>query len=117
MNDQTYHFFRWVCASGQVDTEALVAEAFRTAEANADHSLEEDIRFAVRDRLAERLEQLLAETAPHTTAPEHARRIGDVDDSPESLWIPIFASARLGISCPLVAEALLIQAGRWVPNR
>src|SRR5262245_36671347 len=102
MNDQTYHFFRWVCASGQVHTEALVAEAFRKAKANADHSLQEDIRFAVRDRLAELLEQLLADTAPHNTAPENARRIGDVDHSSESLWIPIFASARQGISCPLV---------------
>jgi hypothetical protein len=119
-NDETFHFFKWVSESGQVTPATLIATAYHNSEAPDDEHLEdEDICVVARNRLAGLLADLLEETTPvgDFTGGEQEHEIGNVWNSPESLWKPIFASALSRIDCHAVAEAMLIQAGKWTPSK
>jgi hypothetical protein len=118
-NDETFHFFTWV-TGGDFDVPAMIAEAFHAAETpDNEHSPDEDVCIVVRDKLAARLEDLLADAVPDC-AFDAAPEIGNVSHAPgerdRALWLPILACALDGIDCAVVAEALLIQARKWAPS-
>ena len=106
-NDETFHFFKWICESGQADANDLIANAYKEAEALADDEFEEEnICIVVRNHLANTLRDLLWEAAPgeRFTLPVEAPEIGCVWDEPESLWLPIL----------VLALNRIVTAKRWL---
>ena len=114
-NEETYHFFRWVSESGQVDPLELIDRAIR--EAGPDEELDKGagVSSEVKDSLAEILSELLWEQAPDLDPDLGEYEIGTVQDGPDWLLNPILSNALTRIDCQAVAVALLIQAGRWAP--
>jgi hypothetical protein len=65
MNEETFHFFKWICAGGAGGPEALVDRAFKAAEKpGPDDWPEMDICYVVKDRLRDELREILCNTAP-----------------------------------------------------
>ena len=81
-NDETFHFFRWVSESGQVDPGTLIATAYEQADAPDDEHFDADvICIVVRDKLANLLEEVITESAPDCFQLD-AHEIGDVMTPP-----------------------------------
>jgi hypothetical protein len=119
-NDETFHFFKWVSEGGQVDPKQLIRNAYKAAEENPDELTEGALGLchAVKDRLAELLEDVLEEGTPVGPLLDQPHlEIGCVRNSPHSLWEPILALALGRVSCGVVAQALLMQAGKWAPEK
>ena len=124
-NNETFHFFTWICARTPPDLDALIDEAFQRAETLEDDEFEdEDICEIAKERLARRLHEILfEEVAPHLDPDVNPLEIGTIGfDSPvrpsaDSLLLPIFAIALQQIDFGAVAEALLIRAGKWSPSK
>jgi hypothetical protein len=116
-NDETYHFFKWVTESGLVDVDALIAQAFKDAE--DDEWLKRG--FSVSSTLREKLSSILLETmlsqSPNLELVDPDLACHRVDDTGESLWMPILGLAFQRIDHGRVAEALLIRAGKWNPDK
>jgi hypothetical protein len=121
-NNETFHFFEWICAGKAGGPEALIDRAFKAAEKpGPDDWPEMDICYVVRDRLRDELQEILYNTEPDLDLNSRGSEIGviwrDATGQPSdiSLLHPIFALALYRIDCQAVAEALLIQAGKWTP--
>jgi hypothetical protein len=117
-NDETFHFFKWVTESGQVDPNALIAEAYSKVETDEEHFEGEDICVVAKDILAEQLSNLLEDALDLLgLSPADAAVVGNGWDSKESLWHPLLALAAVRINCDVTAEALLVRAGKWTPDK
>jgi hypothetical protein len=115
-NRQTFHVFKWVSSSGQVDVKALIAQAFQTA-TEQEQPLEVDTSHGVRDCLAALLQDIVEEAVPDEASPPYAiKELGDVSGDNESLWQPLLLDVVKQICFDEVAQALLIQAGKWNPD-
>jgi hypothetical protein len=88
-------------------------------ETDEDHFKEDDICIVARDILAEQLRRLLVDALDPPLDPfcEVAAEVGNVGNSKESLWHPLLALAATRINCGVTAEALLIRAGKWAPDK
>jgi hypothetical protein len=113
-NDETFHFFKWVSESGQVDPTALIADAYAKIKPE-ENVLDESCCVLARDILAERLQDIMNDALPLNT-PSEACEIGVVRNDDESLWAPLLVIAAERICFVLVAQALLIQASKWAPD-
>jgi hypothetical protein len=123
-NEETFHFFRWICEREPSGPESLVADAFQRAEHLDDTEFaDEDICEIAKSRLAEQLEEILYNAAPDLDPDTNSFEIGIIWQDAEgrassaSLLQPIFALALARIDFQVVAEALLIRAGKWNPSR
>ena len=117
-NSLTFHFFKWITESGQATPQILVTEAFEKAETDTEHFADEDVCIIVRDVLAHRLAELLADVASDQDAdPACAPELGNVWNSREALWKPLLADAFAAIDCGAAAQALLIRGGKWNPSK
>jgi hypothetical protein len=113
-NDQTYHFFKWVTESGMVKPDELIAKAQQQVEGDEWFKMGMDVSSVARDKLSELLKDVLYD-AHGLQEGEH--EIGLVWQSDEALLMPIMHYALNQIATDAVAEALLIAAGKWAPNR
>jgi len=125
-NQETFHFYKWIMESEQVNVNDLIAKAFTDAENDEWFKMGDDVCNAVRDALAAALEEMVARVANDvptyqvmlTVEPQEvAPHIGDVWNSPESLWLPILALGLSSIDCKTVALAILIEKGKWAPSK
>lgn len=119
-NEETFHFFKWVTDSGQVDPKALIEEADSSVEADTEHFEEEAICVVARDILARPLYVLLEDALEplHGTLADAAEaEVGNVWNSKELLWLPLLALAAVRVDCGATAQALLIRAGKWAPDK
>jgi hypothetical protein len=124
-NDETFHFFKWVSEGGQVDRNAIIRFAYQKAEAHDDENFEDDdICIVVRDILHNHLDQMLNGFGDALGIGDWPG-IGEVATMPnapngqafDTLWRPLLALTFSRIDCRAVAEALLIQAGKWAPSK
>jgi hypothetical protein len=113
-NTETYWFCRWVRESGEVDVPALIAKAFEAVEGDEWFKMGHDTSYIARDKLADRLEEMLNERGT-----EH-----------DILWEPLaephasfadLCNAMMVVSFDRVdvktaALALLMDAGKWAPD-
>jgi hypothetical protein len=116
-SDETFHFFRWVCAT--CNPEALIAAAFDEAKDIKD-VLESSTYHTVRDQLGRKLGQILDDLGydwgAHPDMCELFAR-NPLHGAPgESLFLPLLVEAMDRIDCYAVAEALMIRAGKWAPG-
>lgn len=58
-NDESFHFFKWVCESGLVDVQRLIDEAFQNAEHDKWLEIGTCVSWVVRDKLADLLQDVL----------------------------------------------------------
>jgi hypothetical protein len=126
-NDETFHFFKWICESVPAGPERLITDAFRQSEQRDDDEIPgEDVCYIVRSRLTATLERILWEEV----APDLDPDIGVVNvqigviprtehgkPSADLLLQPILSLALQRINLAAVAEALLIRAGKWNPSK
>ena len=64
------------------------------------------------------LSDLIYDISPDANSDcELAATIETVSPDPRSLWVPFLALSLKRIDCKAVAQALLIQAGKWNPAR
>ncbi len=124
VNQETFHFFQWICKSVPSGPEALIADAFKRADEPGEMEFPgEDVCYAVRDRLAEILEKILDDVASTLDIDDELLEIGTVWTDEQgrpvgkALWQPILALAFGQIDCRTVAEALLIRHGKWNPSQ
>ena|SRR5438128_740977 len=113
-NDETFHFFKWVSESGRVNPTALIADAYAEIKPE-ENILDESCCVLARDILADRLYDLMEDALP-LDRPSETCEIGEVWDDDEALWAPLLVIAAERVCFDLVAEALLIQAGKWAPD-
>lgn len=117
-NNETFHFFSWVTGSGLINVTALIERAYKKAEnPDDDYFPDEDICKIVRDHIADELESLIIEIAPIDRLIWDGPEIGCVVDTVESAWQPILHLALARIDLRVVAEAILIRAGKWAPSK
>jgi hypothetical protein len=112
-NHETIHFFRWIVESHPSGPEKLIADAFKRAENldPDDTELEIDTSHTVRDRLAEKLDEILWDWAQDYDPAKGAPQIGQMSSNPvDSLLMPILGLGLGKIDCRAVATALLIRA-------
>jgi hypothetical protein len=118
-NGPTYHYFAWL-QKNKEDTAGLIRKAFDQVEKDDWFKMGECPSVVARDRLADLLEELfdlqIAEVFTEYVSFYDGPGIGDVDDSAESLALPLFMEAARSISFTIVAHALLIDAGKWNPD-
>lgn len=114
-SDETFHFFRWVTEGGHVDPSALVARALAEVEGDPAYEIGMDVSSVAKDKLAAILDDLLEELSPFTQL--NVNEIGDVDRSTESLFEPLLELALNRIDLHATAQAMLIRAGKWAPDR
>jgi hypothetical protein len=132
-NRQTRHFLQWIMESGHVDPHALVASALDQAdpdeEPDPDEELEPgDVSGAAREHLAQELASLLSRLA-HEAVPKGPNGENSRDDCGTfrcqqrgyswdgALFAPLLVDAIAEINLYLVAEALLVLTGTYVPGR
>lgn len=126
-NDETFHFFKWICESRKFSPDALIVDAFKQAESlDVIEALKVDrgdICYVLKDRLGVMLENILFhKVAYELDTEEMGLKIGDIwleggEPTLDSLLQPISALALKRIDCDVVAEALLIRAGKWAPGK
>lgn len=112
-NPPSYLFFRWVRDGGGHDPEALVSAAMNAAEYEDGFQLDGDVSLAARDALAKMLGAIVSDLRAAAGCGAEDEPVG-----PEPAW-PIqalLADAIEQIDCAVVAEALLMDAGRWGPD-
>jgi hypothetical protein len=127
-NAPTFHFFQWICHSGQVDPDKLVADALAQVEGDEGFKLGTDVSTEAQGKLAELLEEVLEEQA-NEQLPAFENVVGDdvigvgrfeADGGgyqwPGALFAPLLAEALAGIHFDVVAQALLIRSGKWEPK-
>jgi hypothetical protein len=116
-NQETYHLFQWI--SKNVDTKALIDKAFKLAEADVWEVTAGDTATGLLTELTNLLEALVWEEVASKIEiyDESDFALGEVDDSDESLWIPLVAHAFRKMHFGNVAQALLIRAGKWSPDK
>jgi hypothetical protein len=138
-NDETFHFFKWVTESGLVDVDALISNAMQGVIAEAFVApLEVDFSHAYRDALTYILTDLLESVAMglgFSDSADFSWEIGNVQtpnartlypakteanihtaDS-AALWQPLLRLAFKRVDRQAIAEALLIRAGKWAPDK
>jgi hypothetical protein len=116
-NDETFHFFKWITESEQVDPNALIDEAYIKVETDKDHFEGEDICIVARDILADQLRDLLDDALEPLPLPFWDETLSNVENSKESLWHALLAFAAERINCRVTAEALLVWAHKWAPDK
>jgi hypothetical protein len=111
-SDESYHFFEWL--RQHRDVPALVAKAMKEVEVNEWFKMGEDVSRVARDQLAgiveEELENLIGDGTDYD--PNFIEKADDVG----ALVKPLLAIASGRIDFGAVAEALLIDAGKWNPD-
>jgi hypothetical protein len=71
-----------------------------------------------KDKLAKLLDDKLEEALEPLDVPlTDAAKVGNVWNSPESLWHTLLALAAERIHYDVAAEAVLIWAGKWAPDK
>jgi hypothetical protein len=113
-NDQTFHFFTWLCKSGLVDLQQLIRDALNDADESPDAlEREEGYSDLAVERLAYRLEDSLNEqlinVIPDHLPPDGPYIAGECSTL-NDLWMPLLSHAVHSVDCYKVAEALLIRA-------
>ena len=123
-NSETYHFFQWLCHTDQVAVNDLVKRSMDSVEGDAWFELGADVSSVARDKLVEILEDLVVDirTACWTKHQLHLEHgIGESDalsySGYASLFGPLLCEALGQVSLPATAKALLIQSGKWAPDR
>ena len=115
-NAQTFQFFVWVTESGRADTEALITKALGLVEEDEWFEMGMDVSTVARDKLADELEAIL-EGLRDEAGVSDLDEIGNVDASAQSFFKPILQLAINDIQLGSVAQALLMRAGKWAPDR
>jgi hypothetical protein len=129
---ETYLFFQWIVENSPSIPDVLIADAFDKAEKRP-RGIEFSISHTVRDRLAEILDDILT-----LAILQHFPRPGTVQTYPiravrtrggkvkeyhierttaEALFNSVAIHALDRIDWKALAEALLIRAGKWVPDK
>lgn len=112
-NDETFHFFRWVTDGGRVSSDELVTRALSQVDGDDWFKMGMDVSTVARDKLADSLSEVVNGLSPVDDSDE----IGEVDAGPESLFNPLLKLAIDRIDLHAVAQAMLIRAGKWAPDR
>jgi hypothetical protein len=118
-NSETFYFFRWISESRLVSPNEMIAKAFGRAETDVWLKMGEDVSVVLKDMLAKELTDLLGDIeANYDPDSPWPASVNDSDYPAEfgeyrSLWIPLLVLSFDRIDCQRVAEALLIQAGKW----
>ena len=127
LNRVTFHVFKWLCHSGQIDVEALVKEAFDTTEECENYCIGDGgVHDAVYPQLAElieeRLNQLLEDWVRQVGnyfSAEECWVSSDVDYPPEGeldlaeLFLPILCEKFIEVEAYGLAQAILRCTGHW----
>jgi hypothetical protein len=122
---ETYLFFRWVRESGEVDAPTLIARAFDLVEGNAWFKMGEDVSTVAKDTLSALLVTLLEERGARLTLSGEGGAVRAVDwehqheahTSLVALASRVLADGFHRVDFEAVAEALLIDAGKWAPDK
>jgi hypothetical protein len=116
-NRESYHFFCW-CShdSRRSKVGHLIHEAFNRLPQNEWYKMDVDTAYCLKEELGKLLEQELEDLALNVGWTEDFT-IGDVDSGEDSLWLPVLSDAMSNIDTETVAEALLIRAGKWAPEK
>jgi hypothetical protein len=112
-NDETFHFFRWVTDGGRVNPDELVVRALSHVEGDDWFAMGVDVSTVAKDKLADILNEIVDELSPVDESDE----IGQVGADPEALFNPLLKLAIGRIDLHAVAQAMLIRAGKWAPDR
>ena len=116
-SQETFHFFKWVTESGCLKTDELIAKAMQQVEGDEMFEMGVSVSDVARDKLAELLEEALDDVKMDALDDIEGPEIGCVWNDPASLWKPLLTLAFYQIDCRAVAEALLIRAGKWAPDK
>jgi hypothetical protein len=116
-NDETYHFFRWAIDGGCINPDELIAEALEQVEEDELYKMEMDVSSVAKDNLADILKERLEELGDAKVFTRMSNEIGEVDGSPQSLFEPLLKLAIDRIDLHAAAEAMLIRARKWAPDR
>jgi len=118
--------FRWVTNSGQTDVDALIKKTYEKVEKNEWSKMDLDVSTVARDELADLFKEQL-DQIKDTWAGNHGWSLDDwsITDldhgsyykEPESLFLPILTNALDNIMFEVVAQAILIRAGKWAPDK
>jgi hypothetical protein len=119
-NGETFHAFQWVTNCKALNVDAMIAAAFDAVKPE-DLDISDTCEEA-RDQLSEHLEELfeaqfsgLAERcdADYVDGYKWCAFTDVPDGSTNSLLFPILAQGMRNIDFPVLAEALLVRAGKW----
>ena len=103
-NEETFHFFKWISESGRADQ--FIEGAFTNAQADEWLKLGAGVAEALRDALAGELQEVIAD------------ELSGVDEAnPQNLSELLLIIAAERIDCGRAAEALLIRASKWNPDK
>ncbi len=111
-SDESFYVFNWV--RRHRDAQALVAKALDRVVKDETFEEGDDVSALARDELAAIVEEEVNELIGEETV--YVWDFDDVDDDVKALTIPLLAMAAGRIHYGAVAEALLIDAGKWSPE-
>jgi hypothetical protein len=114
-NTETYWFCRWVRESGEVDVPALIAKAFEAVEGDEFFEMGVDTSYIARDKLADQLEEILDERG--TDDGVQWEPPGEPHVSFAALSNAMLVAGFDRVDCKTAALALLMDAGKWAPDR
>lgn len=117
VNEPTFHFFKWVTESDQVDVDTLVRQAFDGVEKTESHQMGFSVSESAREALGKLLMHHLDEWTSDFDFLVDEETIGSVTQTQESLFRPLLKWALDHIYFETVAEALLRRASKWAPDR
>jgi hypothetical protein len=120
-NSTTYHVFKWLTESGHVDPDGLIAAAMAKVEGDPWFEMGVSVSEVTRDKLADDLEDVVLNLAAAWAPVDFdSAEPGDVqvfDDAGDALFGAILHMAVAEIWYHPLAEALLIRARKWAPDR
>jgi len=116
-NDPTYHCFVWLTEGGTTDIPALVKKAFDLVEGDDWFKMGEDVSTVAQDKLAELLEDHVCETLGLVNLVDGPEIGGAVSGSAASLTDPLLMLELQQINFSVIALAILMQQGKWNPDK
>ena len=127
-NAATYHFYQWVMKSRLVPVESVIAAGYEAVEKDPFYEMGDTyIPGLLQNAVAERLQEVLDSTLDEWVggipgadciAADEARLLDGDGEFPrgltrDNLFVPLAVDAARQIDCGVVAQAVLIAAGRW----
>ena len=121
VNQPTFHFYKWLKDGNYFNVSKLIEEAFEQLETDEQHALTDDTSLCLRNQLSQLLfDELEVSVLGVTEISSDA--IGCVEPGDESdgamfLVRPLVEWALSEIYFYVVAEKLLMDHGKWNPER